>query len=99
MALQHSAVLEEHILQCVGTGHRRFVKELAVPCKYTLKSIRQLINKLKLLTSTGNINTLFPILVVKIMNHIFHPIIQMPHVQILEIYQAISSMNQRIFKH
>ena len=32
MASQHSAVLEEHILQCEVAGHRRFGNRLEVPC-------------------------------------------------------------------
>ena len=42
MALQHSTVLEEHNLQCAGTGHRRFGKGLEVPCKYTLCNVQAL---------------------------------------------------------
>ena len=70
MALQHSLVLEEHTLQCVVIGHRRFGNGLEVPYKYTLTGRKQLI-ELEFLTLSGSFNILLPILIVNIMNHIY----------------------------
>ena len=92
-ALQYSTVLEEHKLQCVVTGNRRFDKGLEVPCKYTFTG-KRVDQQTEVLTPSGSSNTLLHIFFVHIMNHFYlHlPIMHMYSFLMITITYFISSL-------